>query len=235
MTVKKQVLDNRVPTVLDVDNAVHRDFGLCVVVFKACLREAAKRVNLRQRNRGFLDFVQLCADKITDFRENALLECKQTLVRRENLALDFFQLLGDVTLAVGESLLADIILGNLVLEAVGNLDVIAENAVVSDLQRADTRSLALAFLNLAQYLFTARRNIAKVVNILVEAVPNNAAVANIRGKLVIQRVFDKGSCLCEVAYAVVQLAQQPRVQAVQLLFNRGEYAERFSHRLNVLR
>ena len=69
--------------------------------------------------------------------------------------LQILQLLSDVALAVDQRLLADIVVGYLIPEGVGYLDVIAEYLVIADLQGADAGLFLLLRLHLGQEALAA--------------------------------------------------------------------------------
>src|SRR5262245_65694724 len=68
------------------------------------------------------------------------------LERVEDDRLLLFQLRREIALCAGERLLADVVVGNQLDVGVADLDVIAEDAVVADLQALDAGSLALDLL-----------------------------------------------------------------------------------------
>ena len=72
----------------------------------------------------------------------------------------------------------------------GDLDVVAEHAVVAHLQRVDAGARALALFELRDHLFARSADAPQVVEPRVEAVANIAAVAHERARLVDQAAVD---------------------------------------------
>ena len=115
---------------------------------------------------------------------DALFDHQHLLLGPEDLLLVFLQLLGDVAFGIGKGLLADPALGHLVLMGVAHFDIVAEDVVVADLERRDARRLALAMLDACQVILAVERNAARVVQLGVHAVGDDAALLN----LVVERI-----------------------------------------------
>ena len=89
----------------------------------------------------------------------------------EDGVLQVLELLGDVPLAVGQGLLADVVRGHLVVEGVADLDVVAEDLVVAHLQAADAGALLLPGLHLGDDRRAARLDLPEAVHLGVVARP----------------------------------------------------------------
>jgi hypothetical protein len=73
------------------------------------------------------------------------------------------QLVGDKALAVDGGLLADVVGRYLGQVGAGDLDKVAKDLVVTDLQRRDSGSLALAFFDAQDVIFAALGQIGQLV------------------------------------------------------------------------
>ena len=86
------------------------------------------------------------ADLLADAEEQVVLDVARAVLRREHARLVLLQLRRDVALGVLQRLLAHVVGGDFLLVRVRDLDVIAEDLVVADLERGDFRALDLARL-----------------------------------------------------------------------------------------
>ena len=137
--------------VLDVDDAIRSHLRAHVVVGAGRLREAREHIDERDLVRRLLDFRQMRLDGLADLREEIVLDVDDLLLRAKDLRLELLELLRDVALRIRERLLADVAVRHAVRAAVAHLNVVAEDLVVTDLQRLDARLLLLALLDLLQH------------------------------------------------------------------------------------
>ena len=86
---------------------------------------------------------------------------ERALLRRERLVLERLELGRDVALGVLQRLPAAIVVGNLLGMGVRDLDVVAVDAVVLDLQVRDAAALALARFEVDQELRRSPASIAR--------------------------------------------------------------------------
>ena len=85
------------------------------------------------------------------------------LVGTKDFLLIFLQLRGDIPLCLSQRLLAEPVLGHLVLKGVAHLKVVTEYVVVAHLQRGDAGLLSLPLLYLQEILLTIVADGAQVV------------------------------------------------------------------------
>jgi len=157
-----------------------------------------------------------------------------------HFGLVLLELGGDVALGRGEGLAALVVFGNPTPVRVGNLEVIAEDLVVADLERANPGPGSLALLHGCEMLLAAVAQLAILVERRVEAGPNHVPLGEIdwrsvgqgaieRGLEVLERIeggdvgqerraaFGKGACrpphLGEAAERVPQRGHLPRIGA----------------------
>ncbi len=86
-------------------------------------------------------------DRFADLLEQGVFQLADLLLGPQHLLLVFLQLRRDEALGVGERLVADIVLRDVREVRLGDLDVVAEDLVVADLERADAGALPLALLD----------------------------------------------------------------------------------------
>ena len=77
-----------------------------------------------------------------------------TLLSAEDLLLVFLELGEDVSLGIGQGLLACPVLGHLVFVGGAYLDVVAEDIIIGYLERRDARTFALASLELKEVVLS---------------------------------------------------------------------------------
>ncbi len=110
--------------------------------------------------------------------EETCLERQDLLVGTHDLLLILLQLLGDVTLSLGERLLAHPLWRHLVLIGVAHLKIISKHVVVAHLERGNARALRLALLDLQQVVASVARDLPQLVKLGREAVGNDAALGH---------------------------------------------------------
>ena len=148
-------LHHRMAAALNFNNAglVHR--GTAVVVFHRHGGKGAKRIQLGDKGRRQLDAGDGRRQPGAQGGEQLVLQRGVAVLGGEDIVLQILQLLSDVALAVDQRLLADIVVGHLIPEGVGYLDIIAEYLVIADLQGADAGLFLLLRLHLGQEALAA--------------------------------------------------------------------------------
>ena len=126
------------------------DVRLDVVADRGSFGERGEHVERRQRARRGLDARRLGGDLPAQPLEDLELALEDALVGAEHLLLVLLERRRDEALATGDRLLAVVVGRHRVEVRLRDLDVVAEHAVVADLERADAGARALA-------LFHARR------------------------------------------------------------------------------
>ena len=96
-----------------------------------------------------------------------------------------FQLFGDIPLGVGQRLLADPRLGNLVLVRVADFDIITEDIVVAYLQAGNLRQLTLALLYLQQIILTGVGYLAQLVQLGTNTGLDDTALINQQRRVIV--------------------------------------------------
>lgn len=143
--ILRALLDHRMPAVPDGNHIAVSHLGTTVAVAACHLGKRAIYIELRQHIRRFLNPVHIFRHLHADIAEELIFKRHTLLAGAEHLRFHILELLGDITFAVCQRLLADIPVRHLVYVGFGNLYVIAENAVIADLQRLDSRRLPARF------------------------------------------------------------------------------------------
>ena len=149
--------------------------------------EAGEHVDLGQRQRGLPDAPRLGGDGGAQLGKQAPLDLDHLLLRVEHLGFVFLQLRRGEALGVDQRLLAFVVGGRVVQIGLGDFQVVAEDAVELDLQRADAGALALALLDLRDVLLAVAAEVAQFVERGIDAGANHAAVVQRERRLVFQR------------------------------------------------
>ncbi len=232
---RQDALDERMAAVLDVDDAVRPHRGAHVVVGAGRLREAREHIDERDLMRRLLDLRQVRLDFFAHIGEEIVLDVDDLLLRAEDLRLEFLELLRDVALSIRERLLADVAVRHAVRTAVAHLDVVAEDLVVADLQRLDARLLLLALLNLLQHRLAVVRDAAVLVELLVVARLDDAALAQADARVLDNRALQEVDEIIEGLHLRLGLLEHRRLCPLQLLADPWQTAQRDLERDEVAR
>ena len=176
--------------VVNFDDAAVVHARTAIVVVHRDGRERAERVELGDEPRRALDAHALGSHSVAQGGEEFKFERLVAVARGQNLLLKVFEFFGDVALAVHERLLADVRFGHKLLEGVRDLDIVAEDLVVADLQRADAGLFLLARLDVGEKPLAARQNLVQAVDFGIVALADEAALAHGKRRLVDERVAD---------------------------------------------
>jgi hypothetical protein len=163
------------------------DLGLHEVVHRGDRRERLKAVELAQQFRQAQQGGVVADRLVAQLVEEARLEAQHLLLGGENPRLELLELGRDVALRVGQRLLTRVGSGGFRALQLADLDVIAENRVVPGLQARDAGGLALALLELGQHLIRVGFEPAELVELLVEAGAEEAAVGQLDGRRLDER------------------------------------------------
>ena len=178
--------------VLDLEAQRAVDLGAHVAGVVRHLGERGERVEPRHLLGERQDAARALGDLAAQAIERLELERDAPLVGAEDLGLVVGELGGDVALGVGERLLAHVVGRHAVEVGARDLEVVAEDAVVADLERADAGALALAHLDLQDLALAALGEREQLVELGGEAAAHEAAVAPLRRRIVGERVRDLG-------------------------------------------
>ena len=216
--------------VVDLDHAGIVHHRAAVAVFDRDDGKRRERVKLRDRGGGLLDALGARADLVAQGGEDLVFERVVTLPRGQDLLLQVLELLRDVALAVDERLLADVGVGHLILEGIGDLDVVAEDLVVADLQRADAGAFLFLRFNGGEQPLAAGENVVQAVDLGVEALADEAALAHGERRLVHDGLGDARSDVRERVKLLRKLAEPARGEVRELLAHGGELLDGITQR-----
>ena len=211
----KQRLHHGVAAVLEVELTAHVDDGPGVVVLHGHHGKGAQHVQSGHRLGGGLHPGQLVRYKPAHLLKELGLQGDGFVVGAQNAVFQVFQLLGDVALAAGEGLLADVILGHLVFVAVGHLDVIAEHPVVAGFQLGDAGALPLPGLYRGDELPAAVHVPLDLVQLLVVAVPDDVPLPDGEGRVVHNGGVNELGHVLQAVHLLAQLLEQRGLAALQ--------------------
>ena len=122
--------------------------------------------------------------------ENLEFEFLERRFRRQDFALEFLERGRGEALGADQRLLALVVGGHALEIGLRDLDVVAEDIVVADLERRDCGALALGRLQLRDHAARADCQTAQLIDLGTEAGANHIAVARIDRRLVGQRRRD---------------------------------------------
>ena len=180
-------LDDGMP---DVDGdelvaGVHHRLG---VVLGGCrLGERREDVERSQPPSGLLNPRRLGGDAGAQPLEDRDLELETALVGAEDLLFVLLERRRDEPLAAGDRLLAVVVGRNVAEVRLRDLDVVAEDAVVANLERRNAGPRPLRVFHRGDVLLVRAADAAQVVELGVDAVADHAAVARDRRRLVDER------------------------------------------------
>ena len=205
------------------------------VEFARAFGEAAQHVEFAQRTRGALQWFEVAVEFVENAFVQQLLARQRTLARRQHFVLELFQLFGDVALGAGQGLASGVVDRRFHGLALADLDVIAVDAVVADLERGDAAARPLAGFQIDQELVGMRAEHAQFVQFGIETIGDHAAVARQQ-----RRLLHDGACHpCGLRVVFAKFGaqrQQPRrVDAGQRLADLRQQQQRIAQGREIAR
>ena len=170
-------------TVLNDDLIALCNFGAHVFVFGGNNRQGAVSIQFGKKCRRFLNANTLFCYKGTHLLEELVLKRHGAILGTENGGFHLLELGGDVTLAIGKRLLANIILGHLVHKGFGNLNVVTKHSVVADTKRTNARFLSFFLGNLFKPRVTVIHNFAQGIEFFTVSLGNHLTLTNRKGRV----------------------------------------------------
>ena len=158
-----------------------------VVAIRRQRCERREHVDLGQRQRGLPDAAGLGGDGGAQFGEEPPLDLDHLLLRVQHLGFVLLQLGRGEALGIDQRLLALVVGRRQVQVGLRDFEVVAEDGVELDLQRADAGALALALLDLRDVLLAVAAEVAQFVERAIDAGANHAAIGQRERRLVFQR------------------------------------------------
>ena len=195
------------------------DLGPAVVVVHRHGGKAAQHVQLGDGLRGLLDAGGFGRHGLPQLGEKLVFERDDAVLGREDGAFELLELLGDVALAGGERLLADIGIGDEAQLPLGDFDVIAEHAVIAHAEIPDAGLFLLPRLDLREHALAAGLDGAQVVKLLVCSVADETALAQQEGRIVDDGPVDLLLEIRERVELLIDALQIRRAHPGQALFD----------------
>ena len=166
-----------------------------------------------------LDSCRLTGQVFPQLGKNLIFQGSQAIPGTQDLVFQLLQLGGDVTLAVGQGLLADVVHGHLIRKGLGNFDVITENPVIADLQGADAGLFFFRRFDGGQSSLAAVHNIPQAVSFGVGAGADNAAFPNGQGRIIHNGAFNFLRAVCQRIHDLLKLLQQRRINLTEQILD----------------
>ena len=202
------------------------DPGAHVFVLLRHAREREQHIQRLQRARRGAQARQRLFQRLADLAEELILEAHGVFLRAEYLALQILQFLGDEPLAVGERLLARVAIRHLIVKRARDFDVIAKHAVVTDLQVFDAGGLALAKFQFGEVILAVFGDIAQLIQLLVVAVADHAALAHGERGFVVDGAREQGAYILHGIERVRASGDEGRVAGGGVLFDQRHDLQR---------
>ena len=174
----KPVLDDRMPSVLDVDDAAFRHMGSDIAVLNCGNRQRNQRVERLEAKGRLLDARNLRGQEIPDFSEQRLLEPHRLFMRAQYRFLDFVELRRRVALAVGQRLFARVPVRHLIVIGLGHFNIVAKYLIVLNLEVLDFRQFAFSGFKIQYPLLSVPGGRTQLIKLLTIALPDTVAIAH---------------------------------------------------------
>ena len=131
----QKLLNHRMTAIPDDNAAFIVDFWTHILVVGGHPRKRYHAVENSNAVTALLHPVNVFTDTVPHLGKECILQCVELFLRAENDVLQLLQAICGVALSVRQGLLSDIRIRHLVLKGIADLDAVAENPVVLDLQR----------------------------------------------------------------------------------------------------
>ena len=190
--------DDGMPCIRDDHFVAFVDVRLRVVVDGRGLRQRGQHIQRGERTRRRLNARRLSGHGAAQRFEQAQFQLEDALVGTKHFLFVLFQRGRDEALAAGNRLFAMVVGRNGVKIRFRNLDVIPEHAVVSHLQRTDAGARAFALFHLDNHLLAGSADGPQRVEIRVDAVTRESAVARKHRRIVDERRFNQLPDVCQI-------------------------------------
>ena len=223
-------LDDRVPPRHDTKSEPRGNLGTDVATLLGHLGQRGQHVQIRHAPAGLLDARNGEGELAPHPQEKSLLEARDTVVRVEDLLLPLLQLQGEVAFRVGQRLLAYEALGDARQVRSGDLQVVAEDLVVPDLERGDAGLLALCGLQPGDEVASPVAGAPELVHLLAEALPDHAAVCQRGGRVLGDGLRNERLDIVQRVHVGQQSGQDLAAQSLPAASQRGKLPERLAQR-----
>ena len=189
-TVPQHGLHHRMAAIGDGDFRSQADLRAAVATLNGHVGQRAEGIRGGHGSGGLLHGGGLTGKVLPELLEDLVFQGCQPVFGGENLGFQVFQLLGDVALAVGQGLLADVGGGHLVHKGFADFDIIAEDPVKAHLQGADAGFFPLTGLNGGNGAGAAIHDVPEPVSIRVRPPADHTPLPDGQRGLIDNGVFD---------------------------------------------
>ena len=159
-------LDDRMATADDFEFVALHEDGPGVAVVLGDFGEAEQEVKAGYGAGRGLQQGQVRVQGRDKGRVGFPLDHVEPLLRAEDALLEFLELRSDVALGLRQRLLADPVLGHLVLVGVADFEVIPEDVVERNLQRGDARGFGFALADALEFGLAVVPEVAQLIEFL---------------------------------------------------------------------
>ena len=205
-------LDDRMPRLgrLHLVALVH--VRLDVVVDRGRFGQPGQHVERRDGARRVQNARRLAGHARAERLEQLELARQNPLVGAEHLIFVVLERGRDEALAAGNRLLARVVGRHRAEVRFRHLDVVPEHAVVPDLERRDARARPLGFFHGGDRGAAAAADVAQPVELGIDAVANDAAIAHEGRRLAQDRAFDRVTDVDELVDLRRQALEERRLK-----------------------
>ena len=161
--IVKYALDDGMPAALDPKTRLVGKIGLHVAQAHCALSKVCKHVGLRECRGHALERCELASQAIEQGFENLPLARKRAVTAAKHLVFELLELRRDVSLRVLDGLASHVVDRRALRLASRQFDVVALDAVVPDLELAESSAAPLALLELEQVIVSTGRDRAQLV------------------------------------------------------------------------
>ena len=175
---RQHALDDGMPTLLDGNRVAVVEDRAHIAMPRRHFRERCESVDVGDGARGAQYRLGVARNLLTDLPEERGFHLADTVLRVQDERLVLLHFGRDEALAAHKRLPPHIVVGRLLEVGIANFDVIAEHAVVADLQRLDAGALAFLVFQPRDVVLRVAGCAAHLVEFGREALPNHIAVAH---------------------------------------------------------
>ena len=224
--IAELALHHRVPAGLDVDDVAVVDFRADVGFVLGHFGQAGQHVEAGQTAGDLLHLGGPAGGPGAQLQKELVLQLLEAFFGAQYLGLVLLQVRGDVALAIGQGLLADVVRGHPAQIGLADLDIVPEDLVEADLERGDAGALALVGLQPGNPVFAAGADLPQAVHVGIVPVADQAAIRQRRRGIVDQGLTEQLDQVAHLGQARgAQLLQQAAAQSLDQLAERWRQIE----------
>ena len=208
-----------------------------IIIFISCQRQRIEHINAGNRARCLLNLDNLAANQAAQLVKQIIFQLLDFFLRTKNFILKRLQLRHNVTLCVHQRLLAHEIIGHAARLSLADLDIVAKNLIIANLERLDAGFILHLLLKVLHPRLVIRSNLVQLVQLTVIAGANHAALAHGKRRLIHNRALQNlGQLLMQMQLAA-QLTQQAAPAAGQNILQSRQHHQRITqgHKVTCIR